>query len=79
MQATTSVWSMTATVALIAKSVLGTLIGSPALYKTNAISLAMMNYVQTVEATFGLTPDRQAWDGMEDFLESQWTDEREEY
>ena len=64
MQATTSVWSMTATVALIAKSVLGTLIGSPALYKTNAISLAMMNYVQAVEATFGLTPEREAWESI---------------
>lgn len=47
--------------------------------KPNAISLAMMNYVMAVEATFGLTPEREAWDGMEDFLESQWTDEREEY
>jgi hypothetical protein len=69
---------MTATVALIAKSVLGTLTGSLALYKKNAISLAMMHYVQTVEATFGLTPDRQAWDGIEDFLESQWSDAEDE-
>jgi hypothetical protein len=70
---------MTATVASIARSVFGTLIWSPALRKPNAISLAMMNYVMAVEATFGLTPEREAWDGMEDFLESQWTDEREEY
>jgi hypothetical protein len=41
---------------------------------SNPIALAMMNYVQAVETTFGLTPD---WDGIGDFLESQWTDERE--
>ena len=64
MQATTSVWSMTATVALIAKSDLGTLIGSPALRKSNPIALAMLNYVQAVEATFGLTPEREAWESI---------------
>jgi hypothetical protein len=46
--------------------------------KSNPIALAMLNYVQAVEATFGLTPDRQAWDGMEDFLESQWSDAEDE-
>jgi hypothetical protein len=43
--------------------------------RSNPIALAMMNYVQAVETTFGLTPD---WDGIGDFLESQWSDEIEE-
>jgi len=64
MQATTSVWSMTATVASTVKSDLGTLIRSPALRKSNPISLAILNYAQAVEATFGLTPEREAWESI---------------
>jgi hypothetical protein len=32
--------------------------------RSNPIALAMMNYVMAVEATFGLTPEREAWESI---------------
>ena len=32
--------------------------------RSNPIALAMLNYVQAVEATFGLTPEREAWESI---------------
>ena len=38
--------------------------GSTLSKRSNPIALAMLNYVQAVEATFGLTPEREAWESI---------------